>query len=244
MKNIDEWVEWMTRNPDLAEKYYPEIMQGLTERIKSSEPYLTALIIQKLPDHFPNWKIEAEKYFGIKRTKIIQGYIDLIKAILIEYDYPSEIEQKAVESVRAELTEQLEYWNKQIDTRFWLTTFFEEQEQQTENNFTLSTIEDWLFEFKEKMNEADYKILVSALIQYFETGTFPTLSKPIQINGRPNKKLFGWALNRIFEAKGKGVEKELLQFAKHNISLFTDVQFDESNILKSNLYKYFTTQTK
>lgn len=119
-----------------------------------------------------------------------------------------------------------------------------EQETQTENDFALSTIEDWLFEFKEKMNEADYQNLVSALIQYFETGIFPTLSKPIQINGKPNKKLFGWALNRIFKAKGKGVEKELLQFAKQNISLFTDVLFDENNILKSNLYKYFTTQTK
>lgn len=117
-------------------------------------------------------------------------------------------------------------------------------EQETENDFTLSTIEDWLFEFKEKMNEADYKNLVSALKQYFETGIFPTLSKPIQINGKPNKKLFGWALNRIFDAKGKGIEKELLQFAKQNISLFTDVKFDETNILKSNLYKYFTTKTK
>lgn len=119
-----------------------------------------------------------------------------------------------------------------------------EQETQTENDFALSTIEDWLFEFKEKMNEADYQNLVSALMQYFETGTFPTLSKPIQINYKPNKKLFGWALNRIFKAKGKGVEKELLQFAKQNISLFTNVPFDENNILKSNLYKYFTTQTK
>jgi hypothetical protein len=119
-----------------------------------------------------------------------------------------------------------------------------ETEQETENDFTLSTIEDWLFEFKEKMNETDYQTLVSALKQYFDTGTFPILSKPIQINGRPNKKLFGWALNRIFEAKGKGIEKELLQFAKQNISLFTNVQFDETNILKSNLYKYFTTQTK
>jgi hypothetical protein len=119
-----------------------------------------------------------------------------------------------------------------------------DQETQTENDFALSTIEDWLCAFKEKMNEADYQNLVSALIQYFETGTFPTLSKPIQLNGRTNKKQFGWALNRIFEAKGKGVEKQLLQFAKQNISLFTDVQFDENNILKSNLYKYFTTQTK
>jgi hypothetical protein len=116
--------------------------------------------------------------------------------------------------------------------------------QQTENDFTLSTIEDWLFEFKVKMSDTDYQNLVSALIQYFETGAFPKLSKPIQINGRPNKKLFGWALNRIFEAKSKGVEKELLQFAKQNISLFTDVNFDENNILKSNLYKYFTTKTK
>ena len=115
-------------------------------------------------------------------------------------------------------------------------------EQEIKNDFTLSTIEDWLFEFKEKMNEADYQNLVSALIQYFETGIFPKLSKPIQINGRPNKKLFGWALNRIFEAKGKGVEKELLQFAKQYISLFTDVKFDERYILKSNLYKYFTTK--
>lgn len=119
-----------------------------------------------------------------------------------------------------------------------------EQEQPTENNFTLSTIEDWLFEFKEKMSENDYQILVSALIKYFDTGTFPKILKPIQINGRPNKKLFGWALNRIFEAKGKGVEKELLLFAKQNISLFTGVEFDENNISKSNLYKYFTTKTE
>jgi hypothetical protein len=119
-----------------------------------------------------------------------------------------------------------------------------EPTEKAENDFTLSTIEDWLFEFKEKMSEADYENLVSALMHYFETGLFPTLSKPIQINGRPNKKLFGWALNRIFEAKGKGVEPKLLKFAKQNISLFADVEFNENNILKSNLYKYFTTKTK
>ncbi len=119
-----------------------------------------------------------------------------------------------------------------------------EQEQQSENDFTLSTIEDWLFEFKEKMSEADYNSLVAALMHRFDTGIFPILSKPIKINGKPNKKLFGWALNRIFAEKGKRVEKELLMFAKKNISLFADVGFDENNILKSNLYKYFTTKTR
>lgn len=116
-------------------------------------------------------------------------------------------------------------------------------EQESENDFTLSTIEDWLFEFKKLMADKDYKSLVSALKYYFDCGVFPKQFQPIQINGRPNKKLFGWALNRIFEAKGKGIEKDLLLFAKQNISLFTDVQFDENNILKSNLYKYFTTKT-
>jgi hypothetical protein len=93
------------------------------------------------------------------------------------------------------------------------------------------------------MTERDYQTLVSALKQYFDTGKFPALVKPIQINGRPNKKLVGWHLNRIFAAKGKGIEKELLQFAKQNISLFKDVKFDENSILNSNLYKYFTTKT-
>ena len=118
------------------------------------------------------------------------------------------------------------------------------QEQEAENDFTLSTIEDFLFDFKGQIIESDYQNLVSALKKYFETGIFPALSKPIKINGRPNKKKFGWALNRIFAAKGKGVEKELLKFAKRNISLFADVDFDENNYLKSNLYKYFTTNPK
>lgn len=118
------------------------------------------------------------------------------------------------------------------------------QELKAENDFTVSTIEDWLYEFKEKMSDADYKILVSSLMTYFKEGSFPNISKPIQINGRINKKQFGWALNRIFEAKAKGVNRELLQFAKQNISLFRDVKFDENDIFKSNLYKYFTTKTK
>jgi len=115
MNNIDEWAEWITRNPELAEKYYPKLMQKLTVIIKDSEPFLTALIIQKLPDHFPKWKTEADQYFGIKRAKMLQGYIDLIKVVLFEYEYPSEIEQQAVESVRDELAEQLEYWEKELN---------------------------------------------------------------------------------------------------------------------------------
>ncbi len=79
---------------------------------------------------------------------------------------------------------------------------------------------------------------------YFDTEAFPILTKQITITGRPNKKAIGWILNRIFESQGKGVELPLLHFSKNNISLFKDVDFDETNYLRSNLYNYFVTKTK
>ena len=113
------------------------------------------------------------------------------------------------------------------------------------NNFTTSTIEDWLYEFKERkvLIEPHYTDLVKALTYYFENGIFPKLNQTIKV-GRVNKKLLGWKLNRIFHSEEKGVTTELLSFAKTNISTFKDVEFDEKNLKNGNLYKYFTTKTK
>ena len=117
------------------------------------------------------------------------------------------------------------------------------EKEAEKNDLTLSTIEDYLHPFKVKktLNEESYSVLVNSLLTYFKTGEFPKLEKPIKV-GRTNVKSFGWNLNRIFQEEGKGVETELLVFAKANISIFKDVDFDESNIKKSNLYKYFTTK--
>ena len=118
-----------------------------------------------------------------------------------------------------------------------------EENSGAKNNFPLSTIEDWLYKFKDKITDEDYTVLVSSLDQYFSSGSFPIISQKIKISGRVNKKLFGWHLNQIYRALGNGnLPKEYLLFAKQNISLFKDVAFDENNILGSNLYKYFTTK--
>lgn len=123
-------------------------------------------------------------------------------------------------------------------------------EDETDNNFLHSTIEDWLFPFKEEklISETHYNTLVSSLKQYFEKGTFPILSSQIRV-GKVNIKRFGWALNEIFKASNTNNEKlskhiEYLLFAKQNISVFSKVEFDETNVLKSKLYIYFTTKTK
>ncbi len=113
-KDFNSWVQWVTKNPELAEKYYPKVYNKLTTRIKKSEPFPTALMIQKIPDEFPNWKIEVSKFFGIKKQKLIQQYIELID-IVLEYTFDSEIIQQAADSVKAELVEQKMYWQSELE---------------------------------------------------------------------------------------------------------------------------------
>ena len=106
-KNIDEWVKWMCNNPELAEKYYPILMEGLKDRIQNAPTFQTANIIQNLPEHFTTWKTKINNLNGKYREKKITEQITLLNSILNEYQYSTEIEQQAVESVRPYLTEQL-----------------------------------------------------------------------------------------------------------------------------------------
>lgn len=234
MKNIDEWVEWMTRNPELAEKYYPEIIQGLTERIKSSEPFLTALIIQKLPDHFPNWKTEAEKYLCIKRKKMIQGYIDLIKAVLIEYEYPSEIEQKAVESVRAELTEQLEYWNNELKALPPQPISVNESRTKKVIFETITNIDKqgWQYAF---VSEQDYNLFTDLLTNFFEYKPYTLPETIIQLK-RTCKTKVAKALGEIHKELSN--ENKLSTDTKYFQLIRVLSHFEKET--KEDLYKALT----
>ena len=170
------------------------------------------------------------------------------------FDYFKDTEQNEFEpfetkAIQVNSIEEVIKGFKQEQTKFTLSTQNEDllttSKEEEKNNLTVSTIEGWLIEFKEQkiLIEKHYKNLVTALNDYFEKGTFPKLENKIKV-GRVNKKRFGWVLNRIFHAEGKGIEIDLLRFAKDNISIFEDVNFDEDNLQKSNLYKYFTTNTK
>lgn len=120
------------------------------------------------------------------------------------------------------------------------------KDAQEGNNVTLSTIDEWLFEFKEEgvISESDYTILISTLLMYFERGVFPALEGKIKI-GKVNKKRFGWALGQIYRSeRSDNLPEEYLQFAKDRITLFENVEFDKANMTRSNLYKYFTTKTE
>ncbi|MCB9033226.1 MAG: hypothetical protein H6553_05270 [Chitinophagales bacterium] len=117
------------------------------------------------------------------------------------------------------------------------------KETETENDVLESTIEDYLFDFKERMLETDYTLLVSSLKTYFTTGQFPTKCSIIKIKGKVNIKKFGWALNQLYRSEKNGtLPYEYLLFAKNNISIFKSVSFNNKDYKKTTLYKYFTTK--
>lgn len=114
--------------------------------------------------------------------------------------------------------------------------------EETED-FLLSNIEDWLQEFEERMSKSDYKLLKELLQAYFRNGAFPKLTNRIHV-AKVNKKKFGWALSQIYRSqKDIPLSLEYLRFAKENITLFSDVEFNADDHKNCLLYKYFTTKT-
>jgi hypothetical protein len=173
------------------------------------------------------------------RKQIIDNYKSIVESDTVRYLNNSE--QKYHEYYQYILTIRSETILSIVSAIESMPTNSPKVKKQIDRDFTISTIHEYLEDFKSFISKDDYEIFVSALMEYFENGSFPELTDIIQVNGKISKKKFGWALNKIFKSKNQGVTKELLQFAKQHISLFKDVQFDESKFLRSNLYKYFTT---
>lgn len=114
-------------------------------------------------------------------------------------------------------------------------------EDTSPNNHLKSTIEDYLEEFKEEINNNGYEILVKALFEYFTNGIFPILATKINFK-KINKKRVGFALKTLYQSeKTESISFDYLLFAKTNINLFANEMVEEHNFRKSNLYKAFTT---
>lgn len=113
------------------------------------------------------------------------------------------------------------------------------------NNFLLSTIEDYLSAFTSNMSNSDYKLLVQSLNHYFEKGSFPQLTKSINVYGKFNKKKLGWALNQLFRSqRQEQLATDYLEFGKKHISAFKTLKFDKKSVVGCQLYKYYTTKTQ
>lgn len=111
------------------------------------------------------------------------------------------------------------------------------------NDFTISTIEDYLDPIKDKFPDTSYSLLVEELNSYFTHGIFTNSNETISTINKINKKALGWRLNELYRAfKQDNLPLEYIKFGKERISAFKDVKFEETDYLKSNLYKYYTTK--
>lgn len=217
---------------------------SITENILSQTNTLTLYESNLLTD--PN-KIKLELILNERKMKLKQGYSnnsakedDRYRKILKDWFND---EKKFIDEITP-LLKTLPTVKKDLVT-VDLPNEISEIEQ-AESDGVNATIVDWLFPFfqQKHISEKDYKTLISAMEQYLRTKTFPEITKPILITGRLNKKRLGWALNQICAFKNIGIEKDLLRFAKANISLFSDLELNENEFSKSNLYRYFTTKTQ
>lgn len=116
------------------------------------------------------------------------------------------------------------------------------KENSAPDDMLKATIEDYLEEFKESIKYDGYVRLVEALYQYFNTGSFPVLTSKIEFV-QSNKKKIGWALKELYMSERTDtLSYDYLLFSKNNINLFSTVKLEKDNLIKSNLYKYFTTK--
>lgn len=110
------------------------------------------------------------------------------------------------------------------------------------NDFTKSTIIEYLEDIQDYLDVTNYGILVDALYKYFTTNEFPTLQKKINFK-RVNKKKVGWALKEVYKnIKTDALEIDYFKFAKENINLFDKEIIVLENFNQSNFYKCFTTK--
>lgn len=113
-------------------------------------------------------------------------------------------------------------------------------EKFSEDNLLYELIDDHLEE--ELFAKGDnYSRLREALYQYFTTGEF-TKQESLIISMPRKARRIGWALNSIHKeaSQSKPLSYEFLEFAKLNISIFTETPLSKDNFRSSTLYKYFT----
>lgn len=109
------------------------------------------------------------------------------------------------------------------------------------NDYTKSTIHEYLEDIVDDIKPDDYKLLTDALYSYFTTGKFLSLQRKIMFKS-VNKKKVGWALKEVYKnLKTEKLDIEYFRFAKENINLFAKEVIEPKKFNKSNFYKMFTT---
>lgn len=211
-------------------------MISITNKQIMSLPNRSDILRHKYLNKYP-FKLYNLHDFTIKCNKI--------RGIILNY-YPEIGTILKLDDVEKNVKNHDPLKEKQKSANLTITKELSENEVER-NDFIKSTIEDYLDPIKMYFKTEDYDLLVKELESYFKTGAFTNSKDIIKTVNRPNMKLIGWHLKELYNNclnDNTKLSIEYLKFGKQRISIFKNVLFDESNYLKSNLYKYYNTKVK
>ncbi len=250
-KYEEEKAQWRVTSPFSGDTLYNNTIQAVSILPKALASDSYQYFKRDITNCLEDWQYAepaSKSYpvrFDLDKEAYINTFFDPVHRHKAQYDEKILIE-RLIRNLSKATHPYFEGYRLYLEKRLSEAGGAENKATVETNNVTLSTIEDWLFPFKYEgaISDGEYLILISSLLEYFETGFFPKLAKKIKV-GKVNMKRFGWALNQIYKSEKSGsLSSEYLQFAKDWISVFEGVEFDKSDIKRSNLYKYFTTKTE
>lgn len=132
--------------------------------------------------------------------------------------------------------------NGLISPKIESSKFIAENTEDSNEDITLITIENYLKSFNEKeiISDGNYRKLINLLYNFFKDNLNPTLKEPIVVKYGSAIKL-GFALGEIYkELSDKPLSYDYLLLGKNNISLFLKEEISLKSFQKSNLYKYYS----
>lgn len=116
-------------------------------------------------------------------------------------------------------------------------------EENDTNDYLKSTIEDYFDEIKEAFRgEADYKRAVEILASFFK-GKLIQFKQRIFVK-KGFKKRLAFVLGEVYRSqRNEPLNFEYLDFSRTLFSIFENENIQDTQINKTNLYKYFTSKT-
>jgi hypothetical protein len=125
------------------------------------------------------------------------------------------------------------------------------QEPKTTESLSSTDLETTTIEYclnniykKGKINEENHRKLFDLLYSFFNNNSWNTLDEPILVELRSKKKIAA-ALGQIYKKlRAEPISYDYLMLGKKNIALFSEEVISQESFQKSNLYKYYTSNSE
>lgn len=114
-KKFEELLNQIIKNHSVSKDRYPDLIERVLMKTQDPESFTALLLIEELNNCFPEWKQSAKDHSKAKRIIVFKDYIECISLALEELNINDYYEKNDnYEYLSENLSEQLEYWKKEL----------------------------------------------------------------------------------------------------------------------------------